>query len=98
MTELIPTENEVVREIQSYYAHFALLSLFRDCIKLGIFDALPRDVTQFTTIEELSSKLDVNEETLFRCLRCLSSRGYTCQSSLNVGIKDVNYKDKMFSH
>ena len=98
MSELVPTDYRVMRELVMYHQHFTLMCLIRDCIKLGVFDALPTDVTRFTTIQELSTTLHLNEETLFRCLRFLSSYGYTCQSSLNIKFTNINYKDKMFSH
>ena len=62
------------------------MCILRDLQQASVFTNIPTDLTPINT-NSIALKLGLDKDTLFRCLRFISSFGYT-----------VQIKDRLFKH
>ena len=81
MTSLNAAEQTVFQHVFSASTHNLLMHVLRDLSTLKVFREIPN------TSDVIASKLNLNRDILFRCLRFISSFGYTS-----------HVDDKFFQH
>eukprot|EP01084_Bolivina_argentea_P265137 449302_1 len=71
--------------IQPILLNFYLAFFLRASIDTGIFDAIPKDENESISIEDICKQCNLDKDITYRCLRYMSSMGYT--KEVKVGDK-----------